>query len=141
QAAAASGVARKVSNAAMAGFVRKVMIRSPAISTAFAPGPFPIVGKRKTLKPLPAFAFVVVVITLPTKSASNTIAPFEGVEKAFVTESLKFVWIAPEVPPVMFDVSPRILPIVVSAVITDGSVHLILCALRRLYFAGPNVRR
>src|SRR6478752_7686293 len=140
-AAAAAGVARKVSNALIAGLSRKVTIRSPPISTAFAPGPVPIVGKLKTLKPDSAFALVVVVITLPTKSPSNTIAAFGGVENACVTESLKLVWIAPDVPPATFDVSPRILPIVVSAVITDLSVHLILCALRRVYFTGPNVRR
>src|SRR5437764_1074254 len=100
QAAAASGVVRNVSNASIAGLSRKVTIRTPPISTADAPGElFPIVGKLNTLKPVFAFAFVVVRMTLPTKSPSNTIAAFGGDENAFVTESLKFAWIAPEVPP------------------------------------------
>src|SRR5437016_2732102 len=88
-AAAASGVARKVSNASIAALSRKVTIRSPPISTAEEPAALPFVGKLKTLKPLFGFDFVVDEITLPTKSPSNTIAAFDGFEKAFVTESLK----------------------------------------------------
>jgi hypothetical protein len=41
----------------------------------------------------------------------------------------------------MFDVSPRIAAIKPSALVTDGSVHLILWSVRRSYFAGPAVRR
>src|SRR5437588_7506897 len=125
----------------MAGLSRNVTIRSPAISTAFADAPDEIDGKVKTLKPVFAFAFVVVRITPPTKSASNTIAAFGGVEKAFVTESLKLVCRAPDVPPATFDVSPSTFAIVFSAVITDGSVHLILWVLRASYLADPNVRK
>ena len=44
-------------------------------------------------------------------------------------------------PPAMFELSPTICFIVVSAFVTDGSVHLILWAVSSLYFAGPNVRR
>ena len=86
-------------------------------------------GNGATLKPVPAFAFVDERITPETKSPSNTIAAFGGVPNAFVTESLKPYWSAPLVPPAMFDVSPRIFAIVFSAVITDGSVHLILWAV------------
>src|SRR5436305_15250494 len=140
-AAAASGVARNVSNALIAGLSRNVTIRSPPISRALEPAALPSVGKLKTLKPVLAFAFVDDRITLPTKSPSKTIAAFAGFENAFVTESLKFVWIAPDVPPAMFDVSPSTWPMVFRALITDGSVHLILWALRALYLSGPNVRR
>src|SRR5664279_2885174 len=140
-ASAAGAVARNFTNASIAGVSWKATNRSPAISTAPASGPGVIDGQVKVLKPLFAFAFVEDVITPPTKSASNTIAAFGGVAKAFVTESLKPYCRAPLVPPARFDVSPRIFPIVVSAVFTDGSVHLILCAPRRLYFAAPNVRR
>jgi len=91
-AAAAAGVARNVSNARMAGLSRKVTIRSPPISTAVAGAPDAIDGKLNTLKPLPAFDFVVDVITLPTKSLLNrcvsnrampftwTINPYRGCE-------------------------------------------------------------
>src|SRR3954469_5363910 len=128
-------------NALIAGVSRKATIESPATSTAAAPGPELTVGKTAALKPGLAFAFVDERMTPATKSASNTIAAFGGDENAFVTESLKLYCSAPEVPPARFDVSPRICPIVVSAVFTDGSVHGILCALRALYLVGPNVRR
>ena len=111
------------------------------ISTALESGPGVIDGQVNVLKPVFAFAFVDEVMTPPTKSASNTIAAFGGVPNAFVTESLNPYWRAPLEPPARFDVSPRILPIVVRAVFTDGSVHLILCWLSALYFAAPNVRR
>src|SRR5579862_2599734 len=108
---------------------------------ADASGPAVIDGNGTTLKPVPAFDFVEERITPETKSASNTIAAFDGDPNAFVTESLKPYWSAPLVPPAMFAVSPRIFPIVFSAVITDGSVHLIWCAVSWSYFASPNVRR
>src|SRR5436189_5145349 len=128
-------------NALIAGVSRKATIESPATSTALAPGPCLMVGKTAALKPVFAFAFVEERMTPATKSASNTIAAFGGDEKALVTESLKLYCSAPDVPPAMFDVSPRIWPIVVNAVFTDGSVHGILCALRALYLSGPKVRR
>ena len=37
--------------------------------------------------------------------------------------------------------SPMTFAIVFNAVITDGSVHLIVCADNASYFAAPNVRR
>src|SRR5579871_1297125 len=137
QISAAAGVARYFTKASIAGLSRKVTNRSPAISTALASGPGVIDGHVKVLKPVPAFAFVDEVMTPPTKSASNTIAALAGLANAFVTDWLKPYWRAPVVPPAMFDVSPRIFPIVVSAVFTDGSVHLILCWLSWSYFAAP----
>src|SRR2546421_5468643 len=77
-ASAAWGVARNFTNASIAGLSRKVTNRSPPISTALALGPGVIEGQVNVLKPEPAFAFVDEVITPPTKSASNTIAPFGG---------------------------------------------------------------
>ena len=58
-----------------------------------------------------------------------------------MTEVGKSVWSAPDVPPAMLAESPRIVAIVASAAFTDGSVHLILCADSRSYFAGPAWRR
>src|SRR3954454_4540994 len=139
-ASAAGAVARKLTNARIAGVSRKVTKRSPAISTALDPAGL-MVGNVNVLKPVRAFAFVDERMTPPTKSASNTIAAFGGEANAFVTESLNPYWRAPEVPPATLDVSPRICPIVFNAAATDGSVHLILCALRASYFAGPQVRR
>src|SRR5579862_2270369 len=141
QISAACGVARYFTNASIAGLSRNVTSRSPAISTALASGPGVIDGHVKVLKPVRGFAFVEEVITPPTKSASNTIAAFGGVANAFVTESLNPYWRAPLVPPAMLLVSPMIFDIVFSAVITDESVHLILCAVSASYFAAPNVRR
>jgi hypothetical protein len=140
-ASAASGVARKLTNARIAGVSRKVTSRSPAISTALAFAPGLIDGHVNTLNPEFAFAFVDELITPPTKSASNTIAAFGGSANAFVTESLNPYWSAPLVPPAMLPVSPTIFAIVWSAVFTDASVHLILCAERASYFVAPNVRR
>src|SRR4051812_31811016 len=140
-ASAACAVARKFTKARIAGVSWKVTNRSPAISTAPASGPGVIDGHGNVLKPVSAFDFVEDVITPPTKSASNTIAALGGDANAFVTESLKPFCSAPLVPPAMLLVSPRIFPIVVSAVFTDGSVHLIVWALSALYFAAPNVRR
>src|SRR6266516_1714152 len=77
----------------------------------------------------------------PTKSPSSTIAAFGGEPNAFVTESLKLYVSAPDVPPARFDELPITCAIVFRAFVTDESVHLILCSLRALYFAGPNVRR
>src|SRR5882672_9908724 len=140
-ASAAGAVARNFTNASMAGLSRKVTNRSPPISTAPALGPGVIAGQANVLKPVFGFAFVDEVMTPPTKSASNTIAAFGGSANAFVTESLNPYWSAPLDPPAIFPVSPTIFAIDSRAVFTDGSVHLILCALRALYFAAPNVRR
>src|SRR5579862_8767163 len=141
QISAACGVARYFTNASIAGLSRNVTNRSPAISTALASGPGVIDGQVNVLKPLPAFALVDEVITPPTKSASNTIAAFGGDANAFVTDWLKPYCSAPDVPPYTFDVSPMIFAIVFSAVVTDGSVHLIWWAASASYFAAPNVRR
>src|SRR6478609_6915108 len=78
QIAAACGVARYFTNARMAGVSRKVTIRSPAISTAFAFAPAVIWGQTNVLNPVLGFALVCDRITPPTKSASNTIAAFGG---------------------------------------------------------------
>src|SRR5579862_91232 len=86
QISAAGAVARYLTNASIAGVSRNVTNMSPAISTALAPGPGLIVGNVKTLNPVLAFAFVDERMTPATKSASNTIAPFDGLEKASVTE-------------------------------------------------------
>src|SRR6266550_5165797 len=139
-ASAAGAVARKLTKARIAGVSRNVTKRSPAISTALDPAGL-MVGNVNVLKPVPAFAFVEERMTPPTKSASNTIAAFGGEANAFVTESLKPYWSAPVVPPATLAVSPMTWPIVFNAVATDGSVHLILCALSASYFAGPHVRR
>src|SRR5581483_666724 len=141
QASAAGAVARKLTKARIAGVSRKVTSMSPPISTALAFGPALIVGNTAALKSVPGFAFVDEVIAPPTKSASKTIAPFDGVENAFVTHVGKSVWSAPLLPPARFELSPTIWAISLSAFVTDGSVHLILCALSASYFVGPNVRR
>src|SRR5919201_4650399 len=125
-ASAAAGEARKVTNARIAGVSRKVTKRSPPTSTPLAPEPPVIVGNDVTLKPEFGFAFVDDRITPATKSPSSTIAAFGGVANAFVTDVLKSVWSAPDVPPAMSPLSPITCAIVFSAVITDGSVHLIL---------------
>src|SRR5690242_10539765 len=92
QALAAGAVARNLTNASMAGVSRKATRRSPPISTAVEPAPAVIVGNTAALKSVPGFAFVEDVIAPPTKSASNTIAPFDGVENASVTQVGKSVW-------------------------------------------------
>src|SRR5436305_9351068 len=141
QAFAAGAVARNFTNASIAGVSRKVTKRSPPISTAVELAPGLIDGNGAVLNPLPAFDLVEDVITPPTKSPSSTIAAFGGDPTAFVTESWKLYVSAPDVPPARFDELPITCAIVFSAVVTDESVHLILCSLRALYFAGPNVRR
>src|SRR5689334_23937053 len=138
---AAGAVARNLTNASIAGVSRNVTKRSPPISTALAFGPALIDGNGAALNPVPGFAFVEEVITPPTKSPSNTIAAFAGDENAFVTESLKPYCSAPDVPPARFDELPRTWAIVFNAVVTDPSVHLILCAESESYLAFPNVRR
>src|SRR5437868_11963714 len=140
-ASAAGALARNLTNAWIAGVSRKVTNRSPPISTALELLPGVIDGQVNVLKPEFGFAFVEELMTPPTKSASNTIAPFGGEPNAFVTESLNPYWSAPLVPPAMLPVSPTIFAIVFSAVATDGSVHLILCWDSWLYFAAPKVRR
>src|SRR3978361_2212176 len=98
-ASAAGAVARKLTNARIAGVSRKVTKRSPPISTAveFAPGG--MAGHVKGLKPVLAFALSDEVMTPPTKSASNTIAAFGVAPNALVTESLNPYWRAPLEPP------------------------------------------
>src|SRR5262245_48478477 len=140
-ASAAGAVARKLTNALIAGVSRKATNRSPAISTPAAPGPGLIDGNVKTLKPVFAFAFVDDRITPATKSASKTIAAFGGVANALVTESLKLNCSAPLDPPATLLVSPTTCAMVLSAAITEGSVHLILCWLSAWYFAGPFERK
>src|SRR5437868_14826821 len=135
QAAAASGVARNFTNASIAGLSRKVTSRSPPTSTPS--GDVLIAGNGAALKPVFGLAFVEDRITPATKSPSKTIAAFGGDANAFVTEVLKSVCSAPEVPPAMFDELPTTWPIVFSAAFTDGSVHLILCAVSAAYLAGP----
>src|SRR6266851_4550404 len=139
-ASAAGAVARNFTNASIAGVSRNVTNRSPPISTAveFAPGV--IDGNDVALNPVTGFAFVDEVMTPPTKSPSSTIAAFGGDENAFVTESLNPYVRAPEVPPARLDEFPITCAIVFIAVITEGSVHLILWAVNASYFAGPNVR-
>src|SRR6476661_5654483 len=142
QASAAGAVARNFTKASIAGVSRNVTNRSPPMTTPLAPvEPAFVVGNGNTLKPEPGFAVVEDVITPATKSPSKTIAPFGGVENAFVTESLKPCCSAPEGPPARLPESPTTCAIVFKAVITDGSVHLILCADSAAYLAGPNVRK
>src|SRR5690348_6109591 len=138
-ASAAGAVARNETNARIAGASRNATSMSPPISTALAFAPGTIDGKTDALKSVPGFAFVDDVIAPPTKSASNTIAPFEGLENASVTQVGKSVCSAPLAPPARLELSPTICPIVVSAFFTEGSVHLILCELSASYFAGPYV--
>src|SRR5919108_1513135 len=92
---AAGAVARNLTNASIAGVSRNATSRSPPISTALELAPGVIVGKTAALKSVPGFAFVDEVIAPPTKSASNTIAPFDGVENASVAQVGKSVWTAP----------------------------------------------
>src|SRR5581483_10068221 len=96
-ASAAGAVARNLTKASIAGLSRKATSRSPAISTAVAFGPGTIVGKTAALKPVPGFAFVPDRIAPPTKSASNTIAPFDGVANALFTHVGKSVCNEPAV--------------------------------------------
>ena len=70
-----------------------------------------------------------------------TIAAFGELLKTLLTDVLKSVCSAPDLPPAMLFVSPMIFAIIRSAVFTDGSVHLILCFDSGSYFAGPAVRR
>src|ERR1700691_4856435 len=84
-ASAAAGVARNFTNASIAGLSRNVTNKSPLISTAFESGPGEVGGKGATLKPVPDFDFVDERIPPDTKSASKTIAAFEGDPKALVT--------------------------------------------------------
>src|SRR4051794_21185999 len=102
---AAGAVARKLTNARIAGVSRKATSRSPPISTALAFGPALMVGNTDALKSVPGFAFVDDVIAPPTKSASNTIAPFDGLENASVTQVGKSVCSAPLAPPARFELS------------------------------------
>src|SRR5690348_6558639 len=140
-ASAAGAVARNFTNASIAGVSLNVTSRSPPISTAPAFAPGVIDGNGTALKPVFGFAFVDDRITPATKSPSNTVAAFGGLENAFVTESLKLYCSAPLVPPARLLLSPRTWPIVVNAFLTLESVHLTLCAVRASYFAGPYVRR
>ena len=89
----------------------------PALSlnmTAVSPPPtttlpdVPIAGNAKTLKPVPAAAFVDEVMTPATKSPSNTIAAFDGDANTCDTEVGKSVCSAPEVPPAMSAELPTI---------------------------------
>src|SRR6185437_13893765 len=136
---AAGAVVRNLTKARIAGVSWNATSRSPPTSTPFEA--VLIDGNVVTLKPVVGFAFVEERITPATKSPSNTIAAFGGDEYAFVTEALKLFWSAPALPPAMLPVSPMICAMLLSAVFTDASVHLILCAVNAAYFAGPKVRR
>ena len=129
---------RKVTNARIAGVSRNATSVSPPTSTPSAA--VLIAGNGAALKLVTGFAFVEERITPATKSPSNTIAAFGGVEKTCVTEVGKFACRAPVVPPAM-SAELTTAAMVFSAVFTDASVHLILCALSALYLAAPNVRR
>src|ERR1700751_5989419 len=140
-ASAAGAVARYFTNASIAGVSRNATRRWPPISPAPALAPGVIAGNGAALKPVFGFAFVDERITPATKSPSNTVPALGGLVNAFVTESLKLYCSGPLVPPARLLLSPRTCPIVCSAFVTVGSVHLILCAARALYFAVPYVRR
>jgi ABC-type glycerol-3-phosphate transport system substrate-binding protein len=62
---------------------------------------------------------------------------FKGANKSTVWYSTKAFKNAGVKPPTIFDVSPTIWPIVLSAAFTEGSVHLIECVVSWSYFAGP----
>ena len=79
QISAAFGVARYLTNAWMAGVLRKVMISSPLVSIALASAPAVIAGNGTTLKSVTGLAFVACRISLATKSASITMAALGGV--------------------------------------------------------------
>src|SRR5262245_45166671 len=139
QIVAASGVVRYLTSACTAGVSLNVMtVSPPPITTG---GESLIDGNANTLNPVSGFAFVDDRITPATKSPSNTIAAFGVDEKTSDTEVGKSFWSACEVPPAMFDVSPTILPIVVSAVVTDGSVHGMAWVDSLSYMSGPACRR
>jgi hypothetical protein len=80
-------------------------------------------GNRNWLKSVLAFALVELVITPCTKSPSKTMAAPGGLLKTCDTEVGKSVCKAPEVPPAMLPVSPKIWAMSCSAVATDGSVQ------------------
>src|SRR3954451_17503734 len=141
QASAAPREARNLTNAWIAGVSLNVTNRSPPISTAFAFGPDLTAGNGAALKPVFGFAFVDERMTPATKSPSNTIGPFGGSENAFVTESLNPFWIAPAEPPARLPLSEKIWLMSLSVAVTDGSVHLIVCALNWSYFVCPYDRR
>src|SRR3954451_20843770 len=129
QTVAASGDARELTNARIAGVSRKVTTRAPPISTPFDPlEPALTTGNGATLKPLFALAFVDGRMTPATKSPSNTIAPLAGGASAFVPEPWSPFWTSPEEPPARLPESPSPWPIVLSADFTEASVHLTLCA-------------
>ena len=69
-------------NASIAGVSRKVMIRSPPVSTAFAFAPEVIAGNGTTLKSFPGFDFVAWRISRLTKSPWRLNAAFGGVANA-----------------------------------------------------------
>ena len=69
-------------NASIAGVSRKVMIRSPPVSTAFAFAPEVITGNGTTLESFPGFDFVAWRISRLTKSPWRLNAAFGGVAKA-----------------------------------------------------------
>ena len=124
----------------IAGVLRNVTSVSPPTSTPDEPTGL-MTGNGATLKPEIAFALVEERITPATKSPSKIVAAFGGVVNAFVTEVLKPVCSAPDVPPAMLPLFPTTSAIAARAAFTDGSVHLIVCAVSAWYFACPNVRR
>src|SRR5438128_10617440 len=98
-------------------------------------------GKSNSLKPVTGFNGFEDATTAGTKSPSITIAAFGELLKTLLTDVLKSVCSAPDLPPGMLPVSPTILAMNPNAVLTDLSVHLILWADSLSYSVGLAVRR
>src|SRR5437870_4457734 len=120
------GVARYLMSARAAGLSLSMVTMSPPPITS---GLEPLIdGKSNTLKPVIGFNGFEDATTPGTKSPSSTIAAFGELLKTLLTDVLKSVCSAPDLPPGMLPVSPTICAMNFSAFFTDGSVHLILCA-------------
>src|SRR3954468_22022012 len=97
-------------------------------------------GNGKTLKPGTGLRGFFDARTPGTKWPSITIAAFGLFVNTFETDVGKSVCSAPDVPPAML-LLLRSVPIVCSALTTDGSVHFIVWCDSLSYFAGPACRR
>ena len=80
-------------------------------------------------------------MTPGAKSPMATIAPFGLSENTFATDVGMSVCSAPSVPPTMSSDLPTMSFIIVSAFLTDGSVHGIWCVASLSYMSAPAVRR
>ena len=89
---------------------------------------------------MPALSVVLLDTTPGTKSPSITIAALGGSWKTSSTDFVNSVCVALTLP-ARFDVSLSTSAIVLSADLTDGSVHAILWLVSWSYLSGPASRR